>query len=158
MIELTVDVSSKPVTDVLARLLRGMKDLTPVMGSIGQELESRISGRFESESDPLGQKWAPWAPSTKENYPKDGNHRILDRYGDMLRSLSHQADSSSVRVGFGAVASKAGDVYAVYHEWGTWKMPRRGLLMADPDNGTLGPEDEAAVLDILGVWLADLAS
>lgn len=158
MIDLTVEVHSETLDAVIAKLLRGMKDLTPVMDSIGQELESRVSGRFETETDPLGMAWAPWAESTRENYPDDGNGRILDRYGDMLRSLNHQADSSSVRVGFGAVASTAGDVYAAYHEWGTWKMPRRGLLFADPDAGTLGDEDEASVLDILEVWLADLAS
>ena len=158
MIDLSVEVSSPALDRVLDKLVRGMKNLNPVMDSIGQELESRISGRFESESDPMGQQWAPWAESTRENYPADGNGRILDRYGDMLRSLNHQADSSSVRVGFGAVASTAGDVYAVYHEWGTWKMPRRGLLFADPDQGTLGKEDEAAVLDILDIWVTDLAN
>jgi len=158
MIDLSVEVHSEALDAVLAKLLRGMKNLTPVMDSIGQELESRISGRFETETDPNGNAWAPWAESTRESYPEDGNARILDRYGDMLRSLNHQADSSSVRAGFGAAASKAGDVYAVYHEWGTWKMPRRGLLFDDPDAGTLGKEDEAAVLDILEVWLADLAS
>lgn len=157
MIELSVDVTSKPVTDVLTRIARGMRNLKPVMDSIGQELESRVSGRFETQTDPLGRRWAPWAPSTVENYPKDGHGRILDRYGDMVRSLSHEPDHESVRVGFGAVASKARDVSAVYHEWGTWKMPRRGLLMADPDQGTLAKDDEAAVLDILQVWLADLA-
>jgi len=35
-------------------------------------------------------------------------------------------------------------------------MPRRGMLFADPDTGELGAQDEAAVLDILGVWLDDL--
>lgn len=151
MIDLSVEVNSRALDDVLARLLRGMKNLTPVMDSIGQELESRVSGRFESQSDPLGRQWAPWAESTKENYPADGNARILDRYGDMLRSLNHKADSSSVRVGFG-------QPYAAFHEWGTKHMPRRGLLFADPDSGTLAEGDEMAVLDILGVWLSDLAT
>lgn len=158
MIDLSVEVNSAALDRVLDKLVRGMKNLHPVMDSIGQELESRVSGRFETETDPQGQKWAPWAESTKETYPADGHGRILDRYGDMLRSLNHQADSGSVRVGFGAVASKAGDVYAVYHEFGTWKMPRRGLLFADPEQGTLGKEDEASVLDILGVWIEELAA
>ena len=158
MIDLSVEVNSAALDRVLDKLVRGMKNLYPVMDSIGQKLESQISGRFETQSDPQGQQWAPWAESTRENYPADGNARILDRYGDMLRSLNHKADSSSVRVGFGAVASKAGDVYAVYHEFGTWKMPRRGLLFADPDQGTLGKEDEAAVLDILDVWVSELAN
>ncbi|MBB4844987.1 phage gpG-like protein [Paucibacter oligotrophus] len=151
---LTVTVDSAPVAEVLSKLLGRLDDLTPAMASIGQELESRVSGRFETETDPLGHPWAPWAESTKESYPKDGNHRILDRYGDMLRSLNSRPDKTSVRVGFGAVSSKKGkDAYAVYHEWSTEHMPRRGLLMADPDAGTLAPDDEQAVLDILGTFL-----
>lgn len=159
MIELSVKVHSEALDAVLTKLVRGMKNLTPVMGSIGQKLESRISGRFETETDPSGLAWAPWAESTRDAYPDDGNHRILDRYGHMLRSLNHQADSSSVRVGFSAVASKSGDVYAIYHEFGAPKtnLVRRGLLFADPEAGTLGKEDEASVLDILNLWLADLA-
>lgn len=156
MIDLSMEVSSPEISAVLARIARATKNLRPVMESIGQELESRISGRFETETDPDGEAWEPWAPSTEATYPDDGNGRILDRYGDMLHSLNSKADAASVRVGFGAVAGSAGDVYAVYHEWGTWKMPRRGLLFADPDQGTLGEGDEEAVLDILGVWLNDL--
>lgn len=150
---LTVTVQSKPVDDLLSKLLEQMGNLQPAMQAIGQELNSRVSARFETRSDPLGKAWAPWAESTRENYPKDGRGLLLERYGDMLKSLNFQADSSSVRVGFGAVASKQGDVYAAYHEWGTVKMPRRGLLFADPDAGTLAPDDETAVLDILGVFL-----
>ena len=37
-------------------------------------------------------------------------------------------------------------------------MERRGMLLADPDQGTLGKEDEAAVLDVLDVWLTDLTA
>ena len=70
---------------------------------------------------------------------------------DMLASLTHQADATSVRVGFGKP-------YAAFHEWGTEHMPRRGLLFDDPDAGTLAEGDEAAVLDIIGVWLDGLTS
>lgn len=146
---LTITADDKAFRDSLAQLYRGMGNLTPVMQSIGMELESRISGRFESRTDPSGNAWAPWAQSTVDSYPDGGNRRLLDRYGDMLASLSHQADATSVRVGFG-------QPYAAFHEWGTEHMPRRGLLFADPDAGTLAEGDEAAVLDILGVWLDDL--
>lgn len=150
---LTVTVNSKPVDDLLTKLLGRMGDLTPAMQDIGQALNTRISARFETRTDPTGKAWAPWAESTRDNYPKDGRGLLLERYGDMLRSLNFQADSTTVRVGFGAVASKSGDVYAAYHEWGTDKMPRRGLLFADPNTGTLAPADETAVLDIIGVFL-----
>ena len=146
---LTITADDKAFRDSLAQLYRGMGNLTPVMQSIGMELESRISGRFESRTDPSGNAWAPWAQSTVDNYSENGNRRLLDRYGDMLASLIHQADATSVRVGFG-------QPYAAFHEWGTEHMPRRGLLFSDPDAGTLAEGDEAAVLDILGVWLDDL--
>lgn len=154
---LEINVNSNEVSAVLAQIVRKTRNLRPVMDSVGQELSNRVSGRFETETDPNGQKWAPWAESTREEYPKDGHGRILERYGDMLHSLNHQADTSSVRVSFGAVAGKAGDAYAVYHEFGTERMPRRGLLTADPEQGTLGAGDEAAVLDILEIWLSDLS-
>ena len=148
---LTITADDKAFRDSLAQLYRGMGNLTPVMQSIGMELESRISGRFEGRTDPSGSAWAPWAQSTVDSYPENGNRRLLDRYGDMLASLNHQADATSVRVGFG-------QPYAAFHEWGTEHMPRRGLLFDDPDAGTLAENDEAAVLDIMGVWLDDLAA
>lgn len=143
---LTVSISNTGVQDVLRELQARLGNLRPAMEAIGQELESRVSGRFETETDPNGHPWAPWAPATVASYPDDGNRRILDRYGDMLGSLNHQADADSVRVGFGV------DV-AAYHEWGTVHMPRRGLLMDDPDAGTLAPDDEVAVLEILQTFL-----
>lgn len=148
---LTITADDKVFRDSLAQLYLGMGNLTPVMQSIGMELESRISGRFESRTDPSGSAWAPWAQSTVDGYPEDGNRRLLDRYGDMLASLSHQVDATRVEGGFG-------QPYATFHEWGTEHMPRRGLLFDDPDAGTLAEDDEAAVLDILGVWLDDLAA
>ena len=65
----------------------------------------------------------------------------------MVRDVNHQADKTSVRIGFG-------QPYATYHEFGTKHMLRRGLLFADPNAGTLAKGDEDAVLDILSVWLA----
>lgn len=147
MIDITTDDSAFRAS--LEQLKRRLGNLKPVMQSIGMELESRISGRFESRTDPSGSAWAPWAQSTLDSYPDDGNRRLLNCYGDMLASLNHQANATSVRVGFG-------QTYAAFHEFGTDSMPRRGLLFADPDAGTLAEDDEAAVLDILGVWLTDL--
>ena len=143
---LTIQADDAAFRAYLQQLQGRMTDLTPVMQSIGQELETRISGRFETESGPNGTPWAPWAPSTLESYPDNGNRRILDRYSDLMNSLSWAADASSVRVGFG-------QPYATYHEWGTRHMPRRGLLFDDPDAGTLAQGDEQAVLDLLMGWL-----
>lgn len=150
MIELSVQVSSPQLEAALTRLVRGMRNLKPVMDEVGQALESQVSARFETETDPDGQAWAAWSTATGESYPTDGAHgRLLNRYGKMLQSLYRKADEASVRVGLTAVASRSQDVYAVYHEFGTQYMPRRGLLTADPSTATLGDADERAVLEIL---------
>jgi phage virion morphogenesis protein len=141
-----VNLHDQGVRDYFNQLLAKVSDLTPVLDGIGMELESRVSGRFETQSDPTGQAWAPWAASTANQYPSDGNGTILDRYGDMLLSLSHQASATDVVVGFG-------QPYATYHEFGTRKMPRRGLLTADPTSGEISQGDQEAILDILAVYL-----
>lgn len=64
----------------------------------------------------------------------------------MLGSLSYQASPTSVRIGFG-------QPYAAFHEYGTKRMHRRGLLTADPTQGRLGATDEAMVLDVIAQWL-----
>ncbi|MGB4225830.1 MAG: phage virion morphogenesis protein [Candidatus Dechloromonas phosphoritropha] len=143
---LIVTVNSAPLREVLDRLHTVTNDLSPVMEAIGGEMETRIRGRFETQSDPLGAAWTTWMPSTVKTYPKDGNKRMLDRHGHMLRSLSHVFDAHSATVGFG-------QPYAADHEFGTKKMVRRGLLFADPDAGTLAPDDEAALLDIVTRFL-----
>ncbi|MBB5204450.1 phage virion morphogenesis protein [Inhella inkyongensis] len=141
--------STQPSPNPLEQLLKRLADVRPAMEAIGAEMESRVANRFETRTDPSGSSWAPWAPSTAAAYPKNGRGQLLERHGDMLSSLSWQADSTSVLIGFGAAASHKGDVYAIYHEFGTAHMPRRGLLTADPDAGTLAPDDVAAIDQLL---------
>lgn len=137
-----IEIHSQHVLDAFNRLIALGGDMHPVMDAIGMEMENRISSRFETKTDPGGAVWASWKPSTEKSYPKDGNRKLLDRYSDMLGSLNHQADSDSVRIGFG-------QPYAAFHEFGTSKMARRGMLTADPVAKTLGADDEEAVLGIL---------
>lgn len=158
---LTVTVDDSAFRAHMDRLQKSLGNMEPVLDSIGSKLETNIRNRFATKTDPNGKAWAPWTPSTIDNYASvgssaakksgPGNGLLLDRYGTMLNSLSYQADAQSVRIGFG-------QAYAAYHEYGTQHMARRGMLMADPDQGTLSANDTADVLGILGVWLADLGS
>ena len=120
-----------------------MRQPRTLLDAIGEEMEARVSNRFETKTDPAGSPWAPWKTSTVKSYPKSGaNNRLLDRYSDMLGSLNRQVEGDSVFVGFG-------QPYAQYHEFGTSKMDRRGLLVADPVAGTLGADDEDAIVRVL---------
>ena len=88
---LVLDIHSQGnIREHIAHLQAKLGDMTEPLASIGMELESRISSRFESRTDPSGDPWEPWAESTAASYPEDANGRLLDRYGDMLASLSHQ--------------------------------------------------------------------
>lgn len=141
MIEIKID--SQPVLDAFNRLIAAGQEPRTLLDAIGMEMESRVSARFETKTDPTGAPWAPWKPSTVKSYPKSGaNNKLLDRFNDMLGSLNHQADNDSVFVGFG-------QPYAQYHEFGTSKMERRGMLTADPVAGTLGAGDEEAIVGVL---------
>ena len=138
-----IEVHSQPVLDAFNRLIAAGQEPHPILDAIGKEMESRVSARFETMTDPSGSPWAPWKPSTVKSYPKSGaNNRLLDRYNDMLGSLNHQVDGDSVSIGFG-------QPYAKYHEFGTSKMERRGMLTADPVAGTLGADDEEAIVGVL---------
>lgn len=143
---LTITADTKFITDYLDQVGKRIDDPAPLLDQIGMLMETRISNRFETMTDPGGTKWAPWAESTKANYPDDGHGRLLDRYGDMLRSLTHTADSRSASIGFSAPQ-------AAYHEFGTKHMPRRGLLFDDPEAGDLGMGDRQAILDLVSDYL-----
>lgn len=139
---LVVTVDSVLVKERLAELFDLTGDLSPAMSAIGMEVENRVRGRFETQTDPLGLPWAEWKPSTVANYPKDGHKKLLDRFGEMYKGVSHSADLNSVTIGLDRD-------YAAYHEFGTAHMDRRGLLFADPEAGTIAPDDEMAIIDIV---------
>ena len=143
---ISVQIDDSPFRDQVRLLSYRMRDLTPVLEGVGAALESNVRNRFESRTDPDGMPWAPWAQSTRDSYPEGGNRRLLDRYGDMLRSLTHTADARSAKIGFGSAT-------AAYHEFGTKRMPRRGLLFDDPESADLADGDRQAILDLVSDYL-----
>lgn len=159
MIDIQLD--DRQVRAALQRLQQRLSDMTPVMRAIATALEAGVEKRFETATDPAGRPWKPLAPSTlsawldrgRGNRKKDGSlskkgrERLASRKplydnGDLLGSLTSAANRTEARVGFGVP-------YAAFHEFGTSRMPRRGMLMGDPQARTLGEADRQAVLDTL---------
>ncbi|MDK2124483.1 phage virion morphogenesis protein [Parachitinimonas caeni] len=149
---LTVTVADTGIRQVLQQLAQRTNDLDPALHAIGAILESAIRQRFETRKDPNRQAWAPHAASTAKRYARQDRHpktgqlhsrgTLLQRTGEMLDSLNYQVEGQSVLIGFGKP-------YAAYHEFGTQRMPRRGMLLGDPITGTLGLGDEGEVVAIL---------
>jgi phage gpG-like protein len=150
MIEVTTD--TRAFDGSLRQLQKRLGNLRPVLQDIGAVLENKIRDRRETLTDPDGQRWAAWRPSTVATYPEDGRGKLLDRTGAMWDRTGPQwkvqgmLSDLVLRVGF----DKA---YATYHEFGTDRMARRGLLFADPEKGQLGAADEQAITDVLDDWL-----
>ena len=97
--KLSVSVEDKAVRGVLSGLGAAAADLRPAMDNIGRMLMTSVDMRFERESDPDGAPWVVLAPSTIKRKAKAGRERKLQWSGALRRSITRQADSSSVTVG-----------------------------------------------------------
>ncbi|MDR0441118.1 MAG: phage virion morphogenesis protein [Candidatus Accumulibacter sp.] len=126
-----IEADSAAVQQAFCRLQAAIGNLRPAMTDIAATLWERVEERFETRTDPVGKSWKS---------KKSGAPATLIDSGHMLDSLSRRADSRHAMVGFG-------QPYAIYHEFGTVKMDRRGLLFADPEKGELAPDDEKVILD-----------
>lgn len=152
MTGLTLTVDDTALRAKFDELTRKVGNPAPILDDIGALLESRVQQRFDFKRDPNGAAWKPWAPSTAKQRSKEGRGELLIHGGKrsqhLLGSLSHQLTGDAVEVGFGAG-------YALFHEFGTKNMPRRGLLTADPETGQLGEEDTRTILDAIVGYLSD---
>lgn len=135
----------------LSRLQQELAEPRELMQGIGDLLVQRIESRTADKLDPDGAPWAPLAESTLRRKRGQGSilvgaqHRRGGREllgGHMLEHASANADDTSVEVGFP-------EPYAGYHETGTSRMPRRGLLTSNWQTGELGAGDRQAVLDLV---------
>lgn len=160
--QLTVKVDSAQVAAQLARAAQAIGNTAPLMAAIGQRLESNISERFDTKTDPAGKAWAPYkavsAAIHKAIHGKEPSGSLLQRTGNMRRGIEHHATADAVEVGLTAP-------YGAYHELGTngrgkkggGAIPRRGMVFgAVSGQGqsarvtqALSTRDEADVLGII---------
>lgn len=153
---LLIEVDLGDVVPRLSRALDQLDHLGPLMADIAAVLENNVQRRFDAKVDPTGKQWAGLQPSTSAAYKTpsyvkkmSGNYpgTLLERTREMRNSLESRAGDDWAEIGFG-------NQIAQYHETGTKKMARRGLLTADPDVGTLGHDDltdiEREVAQFLG--------
>lgn len=142
--QLTVKVDSAQVAAQLARAAQAISNTTPLMAAIGQRLESNISERFDTKTDPAGNAWAPYkaisAAIHKAIHGKEPSGSLLQRHIPGLHTgIEHHASADAVEVGLTAtVTSKKGNTLSLgaIHEFGTTgrgkkgggAIPRRGMV------------------------------
>lgn len=153
----TIELQDAELRRALNDAMRQLADPSKLLDDIGQLLENSTRLRLTDEkADPSGQPWAPVKPATERALRKKGGNipgSLLWRTqpGGMHDGLTHNLidGGRAVEVGFDKP-------YAIYHEFGTRHMARRGLLTADPETGELGPDDRQDVLDLVNSYLQEL--
>lgn len=140
-----VKADDSKVRRVLGKLQDLLINLRPVLMPTAQDLTRRMRLRFSFKRDPDGQRWKPWAPSTRARYK--GQKRTLMLHTKKLR------DQSRFIAGKKDLKFQMGTTYGKYHEQpdrpGT-KLPRRAFAFS-LRNGrrALAKGDEKVVLDNL---------
>lgn len=158
-IEVTGLGELQALLDRAAQRLQNPHDLLDALGAV---YEQQVVLRFETKTDPSGAPWEPLADSTRERYDradtgKSGGLRsrgsLLERTRQMLDSLNHVASDDHVDVGMNRLTDDGTWQIPLLHETGTEHMPRRGIFLADWQAGTLGADDERALLAEAAAWL-----
>lgn len=130
-----------------------------LMNDIGAKIEKKAHERWDTKTDPNGDPWAPLSPATKDIYESDWfiarNSKfnggipgtLLDRTNELRGSLTHNTGDDYTEIG----TSRPQGAWQIgwLHETGTTKMPRRGILTANPKTGELGAGDRDDVLGIV---------
>jgi phage virion morphogenesis protein len=152
----------------LDRIIDGLANPRPLMQDVADELKVEIGRRFQTKTDPEGNAWAPISEATKQIYQSDWFIKrnpafkggipgsLLQRTNALRGSLTHNINEDGVEVGFARATAGGKWEVAMLHEFGTAKMPRRGLMTADPKTGKLGADDEALVLAAVNGYLEGL--
>lgn len=142
----------------LRRLLQHLDRPADLMRDLAAVLEGQVEQRLDFKRDPSGQRWAKLAESTVERYAAEdkGSRRgtLLERTGQMRNSLSASSGDDWAEVGMSRLSPNGAWQLPQLHEFGTTKMPRRGMFFADPEAGTLGQDDQNALADAIDTWLA----
>ena len=95
---INIEIDDGDVLDALTRLRQASRDLTPAMRDIGEALLNSTRERFNTETDPDGNKWADLKDSTKARKPRNKD-KILTRDGDLRRELSYREGPDFVEIG-----------------------------------------------------------
>ncbi|NPU85547.1 MAG: phage virion morphogenesis protein [Syntrophaceae bacterium] len=120
------------VQDMMTRLAKRTKDLSPVMRRIAGILHDAVEENFERQGRPA---WVPLKPRTIRQRSRFGYWpgKILQRRGELAVSISRKFDARSAAVG-------TNRIYAAIHQFGG--KAGRGHKVAIPARPFLAVTDQ----------------
>lgn len=139
---------------------------TDPSGKKWQTLSALTPAFYAATTGAQGQRKNPskagWQKIRETPRGGSGGEATLQHTGHMRASLTHNAGDDFVDIGFNRATPGGRWQVALLHEFGTKtkdgkeRMPRRGLLTANPQAGTLGQDDQADVLAEIERFLTGL--
>lgn len=130
-------------SDAIAEVFRDLEnlDLSEPLDEIGVYLDTQVALRFDSESDPDGNRWPP-----SQRALKTGDKTLQDR-GHLRDSITHNL-LSPTELEHGSDA-----VYAAIHQLGG-KAGRGGSVNITPRPFLgINADDETEIREIINTWL-----
>ena len=106
-------IGAEEVRRRLDSLVRDGRDATPLMRDIGEHLLNTTRDRFDSQTDPDGNPWAPLSDDTKRRKKRNAD-KILTRDGDLRGNLAYRTGRDAVEIG-------SPSIYAGTHQHGALK-------------------------------------
>jgi len=111
----------------IARFADGVADYRPIWPVIEDDFYAQVQDQFKTEGEEGGERWQELSPAyakiKEELYP---GKPILERTGDLMRSLTSPNDENAVRIdGRKSLTLGSRVPYGIYHQTGTRKMPAR---------------------------------
>lgn len=147
--QLNVNSQLPELADLIGEIyLKLGGDLTPLMRGVGSIIENSTRERFSTKTAPDGSTWADLKPSTLK--AKKGRGSKMVEYGDLMRSITHYANSTSAAVG-------TDRPYAKYHQTGTKNSDGSERMEARPIFG-ISAEDRTDVLDLMNDFIAGVVN
>jgi len=148
-VEYTVTVDDADLRRKAARLLRHLGDLSEPMLEVREVMLNAVHDRFESETDPDGNRWRRLSPATlvARRRRGKGGVTILRASGRLIGSIAPRSDATSATVGTNVV-------YGAIHQFGG--QAGRGLAVTIPARPYLGfgVAERTAIGEIFENWLS----
>ncbi|MBI0177573.1 phage virion morphogenesis protein [Bartonella apis] len=153
------DGEQQRVDRVLDHLLEKAKDVSGALANVGEALLETTFERFQTQTDPQGNKWQPLSELTKKLRGSAGP--ILNRTGRLKGSIVYQVNGDVLQLG-------PNTVDAAVHQFGATIVPKDKKALRIPAGNKaifaksakiparpyigFGVKDEQAAMDAIEDW------
>jgi len=106
--------------DVLEEMQARLRDMSPVLAVVGEDLKTFVDDRFDTATDPTGRQWQPLSAKTIARRRQGTSNPLVDT-ARLRNSIAYRATPRTLTLGTNVP-------YAGPHQFGTATIPRRAFL------------------------------